>query len=502
MEAKSEPINNAHVLDSINGEVYPVDLWNKFTPPKLPIGLLPKVIERYAFEQGRQMGCDPVGLAMSALVVCAAAIPDSLQIQPKRYDHGWKLSTRLWVALVGNVSALKSPIMREATRPINMIDRELARQYARARADYDALPKEERDVAAEPLHVRIKIEDTTPEAAQNILADSPNGVIMIRDELSGWFGAMEKYGGAGASSDRAFYLTSYNGGPYTLDRVKRGSKVIENLSISLLGGIQPDLIRQFANAGSDDGLIQRLIPIMLRDSVLGRDAPMSNEAETYNALVEKLHTLSNQRMWTVVEFDDEALEVRVRCEQRVLDIMNIDLMNRKIAGHFGKYHGVFAQLCLLWHCIEHCNDRYPSNRIDAATAQRVYNFMFDFLEPHAFSFYIGTLGVADIHERLAAVAGHILAHHVDDVSNRDVVRGTNQMRNLGRREIEDVFYQLHALGWLQPLPARRASDPPRWKVNPQVHSLYAERARLEVEKRAALRTQLQERTKPSDSRDI
>jgi hypothetical protein len=42
--------------------VEPVDLWGKFDPPTLPRGLLPKVIEDFAFDQGRTMGADEAGL--------------------------------------------------------------------------------------------------------------------------------------------------------------------------------------------------------------------------------------------------------------------------------------------------------------------------------------------------------------------------------------------------------------------------------------------------------
>ena len=67
----------------------PVDLWGNFDPPTLPRGLLPQPIEDFAFDQGMTMGCDMGGLALSALAVCAAAIPDTIQLQPKKNDKRW-----------------------------------------------------------------------------------------------------------------------------------------------------------------------------------------------------------------------------------------------------------------------------------------------------------------------------------------------------------------------------------------------------------------------------
>ena len=46
--------------------------------------------------------------------------------------------------------------------------------------------------------------------------------------------------------------------------MQRGSDVLKNLSLTILGGIQPDLIRKVSKTANDDGLIQRLTPIMLR----------------------------------------------------------------------------------------------------------------------------------------------------------------------------------------------------------------------------------------------
>ena len=74
--------------------IEPVDLWAKFAPPTLPRGLLPKLIEDFAFDRGSVMGCDMAGLAVGALVVCAASIPETIKLQPKRFDIEWQEAAR------------------------------------------------------------------------------------------------------------------------------------------------------------------------------------------------------------------------------------------------------------------------------------------------------------------------------------------------------------------------------------------------------------------------
>src|SRR5690606_18742056 len=92
---------------------HPHDPWAMFDPPSLPKGLLPKVIEQFAFDRADIIGCDESGLAMSALTVCASAITDRIAVRMKRHDPRWHEATRLWVSLVGDPSIKKSPIINE-----------------------------------------------------------------------------------------------------------------------------------------------------------------------------------------------------------------------------------------------------------------------------------------------------------------------------------------------------------------------------------------------------
>jgi hypothetical protein len=338
----------------------PIDLWAKFDPPTLPRRVLPEVIEAFAFDQGMAMGCDMGGLAVSALAVCAAAIPDSIKLQPKKHDTNWVESARLWVAPVGSPSTMKSPMIAAAAKPRRRIDNEMARDNQEAMDDWHRLPKEKQRQTPQPKQTRLMIEDTTIEAAQEILKDSPNGVLSYQDELSGWFGAMDKYsGGKGAAKDRGFWLQSFNGGSYSVNRIGRGSLVIPNLSVSMLGSIQPEPIRKLAADGVDDGLLQRLIPIVLSPGVKGRDEPPSAAVDDYNALISNLHRLRPPTTGgilpavVILKFDDGALAIREELEVKHLELQQCEAINRKLGSHIGKYNGLFARLCVVFHCVEH-----------------------------------------------------------------------------------------------------------------------------------------------------
>jgi hypothetical protein len=466
----------------------PIDLWAQFDPPELPHGVLPPIIERFARERGEIIGADPAGLALAALPVCAAAIPDRIKLQVKKRDQAWKESARLWVALIGLPATKKTPIMQEVTWPLKRLDAKMFQKYAEEQAKYDDLTKEERKQAQRPKQERLRIEDTTIEGAQEVLKDSPEGVLCSHDELSGWFAGMDKYSaGRGAGRDRAFWLQAYNGGTYALNCIGRGAALIPNLSISVLGGIQPEPLRQIVEDTVDDGLIQRLLPLVLRPATESRDAEPTPIVTQYAALIEKLRNNSSHSE-LLLQFDDGAHAVRQRLERKHLDLqMSCERINRKLAAHLGKYDGIFARLCLIFHCIEHvAQDMILPVSEDIAL--RVEQFLHEFLFPHAVAFYTNMLGLAD--DQVTAVAGYILARKLNEITNRDIARSVRTMRRLTRADTTAVFEQLEALGWLMRVSAPRPTDPPHWKVNPKCHENFAERAQREAARRVQDREML------------
>jgi hypothetical protein len=481
----------------------PVDLWGSFDPPELPKGLLPRLIEDFAYANGEQMGADPAGLAVAALVTCAAAIPDKIQIKVKRHAD-WTESARIWAAVMGPPSAKKSPIISAATKPLCKLDAEMMRAWQERLKQYEALTPEEKKSKSRPPQTRLRLGDTTIEAAQGVMEGSPWGVLLLQDELSGFFGAMDKYnGGKGASADRAVWLQSYNGGEYSINRVSRGAVLIENLSVCMLGGIQPEPMRKIAGEAVDDGLLQRLFVITLRNATMGTDEPMPPINAHFSALVRHLHNLTPPG-WMgedVLEFDDEAQVIRRDLEAKHLDLQSVETINRKLSSHIGKFDGIFARLCVLWHCIEdvECNmivDQNCANidlpaKVTAATAQRVADFLHKFLLAHSIAFYSGVLGLSDDHDRLTAIAGHILAHKLDKITNRDVQRGDRTMRGLKDFEIRPLLEQLAALGWLERIDPPRPSSAPHWQVNPAVHLRFAERGKRENDRRRQARETIQ-----------
>lgn len=470
-----------------NDDTDPVDVWGRNEPPELPRGLLPGVIERAAFQAAELSGADPGGYAMAMLAACGAAITDDIKVKVKRSEE-WKEEARIWVMLLGEPSYKKSPIMKLATRQIATIDGQMVAQYERDFQDW-----KEHENGEPPVPSRLRIDDITMEAAQEVARYSPSGVLAIQDELSGWFGGIEKYaGGKGSAKDRSFWLRAFGGGQYAVNRVSRKPFLIENLSISIIGGIQPDAIRKVMGDSTDDGLIQRFFPVVLRPADIGRDDLPNDAIVEYDALIERLHGVKCPENFfgnVVLTFDDEAQDLRAELEVKHHGMVRaMESTNKKMASHLGKYDGIFPRLCVIWHVIENANMDELPKVISYATAKRAARFLHEYIMRHAIAFYMGTIGLSEDQDIIEDVAGYILAHHVETVTMRTFQRGSTRMRKLTRAQVEPICHQLEAMGWLDSLDARgsRLSG----KVNPAVHERYAAKAKTEIERRSAIKDEI------------
>ena len=197
----------------------------------------------------------------------------------------WIEPAHLWFANIGVPSAGKTPALRPMTDMSRRLERDAEPAWREAVAKYerDAEAARARDKAwreqvqeaarngrvlpnrsadadqpVRPPRPRLIAMDSSTEEIQRMLAEAPRGLIYVRDELAGWLGGFDRYGGNGA--DRAFFLECWNGGTYVCDRVRyHGEPIrIEHASLAIVGGMVPDRLREVL-ADADDGLASRLV---------------------------------------------------------------------------------------------------------------------------------------------------------------------------------------------------------------------------------------------------
>jgi hypothetical protein len=267
-------------------------------------------------------------------------------------------------AAIGVPSSNKTPALGAAFEACAQIERDAVPDWERAKAEHDMAvsvakvaeeqwQKDLRDARktgglmphrppdavapATPARGRLKINDSTIEELQALLADNPRGLLYTRDELAGWLGNLDRYGGTGG--DRAFFIEGWNGGPYTVDRVKRSGAplFIARNSIAILGGTQPDKIKGVFNA-ADDGLVARFAfvwpdPAPIADLTFGSNAAALGRQAALTGAARRLHAL---------RLDDEPRYIRLGGEARaMLNVLHKETTAtaRSSEGVSGGWHG-------------------------------------------------------------------------------------------------------------------------------------------------------------------
>ena len=350
--------------------------------------------------------------------------------------------------------------------------------------------------------------DTTIEATQEILKDSPNGVLLDQDELSGWFGSMDKYSGArGAAKGPRILAAGIQWRLYTVNRITRGSCAYRQPV-----GVDPRRHparadpqacrwrrgrRTSAAVHSDHAAPGRGRPGRgSGPGGVGLRKPRRQAAQTQAAN----RRADIMRADTPLKFDDGALKIREELEKKHLDLMQLEGLNRKldVALRQVQRHLRPALRGLALRRARRRRGRScpPSSPRPPHGALRTSCTAS--LKPHAVAFYVGVLGLSNDHDRLANVADYILARKLERITNRDVARGDRSMRGLKKHETEAIFEQLEALGWVIRTPGPRPSDPPHWMVNPVVHQKFAERAEAARKRREQDREMIGELLKHDD----
>lgn len=243
--------------------------------PRFPIGVFGENWGQWLSDAADAAAC-PVDYVAMPLLSSASCLVGNARwpfAQP-----GWREPPHLWCGSVGYSGDGKTPgatcLLRDVLPELEhrivgdyedrLRDWEQAVDADRAalakwRKDLKDDPKAPRpDPLAEPMRPmkpRLRQYDVTVEQVGMVLAHAaPKGVLVTRDELAGWLLGMDNYNMAA----RPFWIESYNGGFYRVERRKHEAEPIdiEHMTVAIYGSIQPPRLAELCGA-PDDGLFSR-----------------------------------------------------------------------------------------------------------------------------------------------------------------------------------------------------------------------------------------------------
>ncbi|GJD47240.1 hypothetical protein AFCDBAGC_5133 [Methylobacterium cerastii] len=447
--------------------------------------------------KARSASAPPDYVAVALLASVGATIAN---VRWPQAGAAWAEPPVLWCGEVGPPSSSKSPSMDAAFTLVRFAEDRMAygfeevqqehatlKQACDARveawkvevktavkngdADVPPMPDNAREPPA-PVRPRIRVADATVEALGALAAGLPRGLLLVRDELAGWLGAFDKYGGGG--SDRAFAIEMYGGRSYVVDRMKNPEPLhIRHLSIGVLGGVQPDKLEMILN-GPDDGLASRLLwawPDTKPEFTLARgvqdDGPMQLAFARLTDLAQGVDEFGQP----------EPVKLRLTSEaEDRLEAFARDMVERcheasgLLAGTLGKARGhalrLSAVLEHLWWCGGAPSVAEP-REISPAAVTAAADLLNAYFLPMAERVF-GDASIPVVERRGMLLARHLRQNRIGEFNARDVRRQVGGMLR-DAADMEAACKQLLEANLIRQRFARAGERKGRKAQNYEVH---------------------------------
>ena len=302
----------------------------------------------------------------------------------------------LYVATVGRSGQKKTPLEKLLVRrPARELIREMAAENTRVMEHWreqckECKRKDERPPRPVPLY--LQIQDYTGEALVALLHELDKrglSVLVLRDELSGLFGAMNAYR-SGKGADEQQLLELFDGHAFTSLRVTAGDRSYDRCQVSIYGAIQPGVLRELIKGGDPSGKWARFVFSPLPENTMALPTVISPEGvAAVNAAMQSLEVYA-RRIYTMPAqrylLDSDAIELfssyehdkQVRAQRARLDAQG---------ALYGKSAGKVLRVAVLLHLLDQAAlCERGLEEVSVALLQRAIELV-DYLDDWALGFH-------------------------------------------------------------------------------------------------------------------
>lgn len=416
------------------------------SPPEFPVDVFPPPIQRYIEDGATAINVPPDMIAVPLLGFAAGVIGNTRSIRVK---GDWIERPNLWLAVIGEPGSGKSPANDYARFALDQLQSDAWDAYQDKLAKWEravANAKESKspppDTSERPVLDHYFTTDATTEALARILGTSP-GVAMVRDELVGWVKSYDAYKKGG---DRQNYLSLWAGSPLKVDRAGSETKIIRYPCVSVIGGIQPDILPDLADdAQRRDGFVERVLmtwpvarPIRWTDEV------MDSVAKRGTVFIFSQLRANSGNHAAPVGLTPDARKVFGSWYEENGRIVE---ESQGIAqGCYSKYPGQLARIALVLHAL-HYPDQ-PQRHIDVGTISDAIGVI-EYFRAHLIRVLprfsaMGTTKSAGLTTRIMRVLGHADGEWV---ARRELNRGLGN--SVEAAAIDEVLAKLESEGLIE-----------------------------------------------------
>lgn len=208
---------------------------DKSKPLPFPLDVFPEQLRQFIEESAESIPCPPDYIAHAVLAVVSSFIGPGRTL---RIKGTWVERAVIYAATVGHTGSRKSPSMELAMLPARTLDKML------------------HDEGENRQHITT---DVTVESLADVLPPNPRGLLVYRDEMTGWVASLNQYKG-GKGADRQFWLSAWSCQDYTVNRKGKPPVRITRPYLSVIGNIPPDMLGELADRrGREDGFVDRIL---------------------------------------------------------------------------------------------------------------------------------------------------------------------------------------------------------------------------------------------------
>ena len=433
----------------------PADPFVRYPTPTFPLHCLPESLAKQAQSLSAGSGFD-AGAYGFAFLIAASGLID----HRKRLTIGpMRVPPNLWGGLVAQSGGGKSPVLNAATAKIEAENTSMMRKSHIAHSNWkkkcDELKKSDvTEMPPPPPFRQLVLDDSTTEALRKIMPDNPEGLLLIAPEVSEWLGRMDAY--STGSKDRGVWIRAYDTGPVTINRAGQMTPTfIENCSVSLLSGIQPEILgmkfARFDSTGAD-GLYQRILCYQMREQ------KEVNYFAEFNDLGKANTDLIFSRMLEWREGDKykhlvlatEALEL-AQTYHRDINLLSKRTPAKRLAEHLGKYPGLVGRLAFVLQMLFDAAEakKSPSSEVTELVFRHALEIM-KVLYWHADAVYqdIDAHSVGMTQDLVKSAAEAILAKSWLEFGAGDLTRYATGWRHANEKYKTAAIDLLIDLGWI------------------------------------------------------